>query len=134
MSKRLESKAVLMQSANERLRDAKVLDKRENKRYTGAVYLGGYVLECLLKAAICTVQGTVRLPAKYLTHELNELLDATGYRSTLPREIARKFADVTFWNVRLRYQGKRYNADEARRFLKNIEEIRQWILEKMAPR
>ena len=64
MARPLESKNVLLQSAYERLRDARVLARRENKRYTGAVYLGGYVhfvhrrlrltvIECLLKAAIC---------------------------------------------------------------------------------
>jgi len=134
LARQLEKRTTLMQSANERLRDAKVLAKKENKRYTGAVYLGGYVLECLLKAAICVVQSTERLSARYLTHELDELLDATGYRSDIPREIDRKFADVTFWNVQLRYQGKRYNAGEAQRFLKNVEEIRQWLIEKMESR
>jgi HEPN domain-containing protein len=47
----LERKTVLLHVSNERLKDATILLKQ--KRYNGAVYLGGYVIECLLKAAIC---------------------------------------------------------------------------------
>jgi len=42
-----EPKRVLSEAANVRLQDAKALLKV--KRYGGAVYLGGYVIECLLK-------------------------------------------------------------------------------------
>ena len=133
MARPLESKNVLLQSAYERLRDARVLARRENKRYTGAVYLGGYVIECLLKAAICVEQRTERLPAKYRTHELEALLEATGYRLTMTTEIASKFRIIVGWNVMLRYQGRQYKAQDARTFLANVEVIRQWLLEKMSP-
>ncbi len=133
MARPLESKNVLLQSAYERLLDARVLARRENKRYTGAVYLGGYVIECLLKAAICVEQRTERLPAKYRTHELETLLEATGYRPTMTPEIASKFRILIGWNVMLRYQGRQYKAQDARTFLANIEVIRQWLLEKMSP-
>lgn len=133
MARPLESKNVLLQSAYERLRDARVLARRENKRYTGAVYLGGYVIECLLKAAICVEQRTERLPAKYRTHELEVLLEATGYRPTMTTEIASKFRIIIGWNVMLRYQGRQYKAQDARTFLANVEVIRQWLLEKMSP-
>jgi HEPN domain-containing protein len=133
MARPLESKNVLLQSAYERLRDARVLARRENKRYTGAVYLGGYVVECLLKAAICMEQRTERLPTKYRTHELEALLEATGYRPTMTPEIAAKFRVIIGWNVQLRYQGHQYQAKDARTFLAYVEVIRQWLLEKMAP-
>lgn len=133
MARPLESKNVLLQSAYERLRDARVLARRENKRYTGAVYLGGYVIECLLKAAICMEQHTERLSTKYRTHELEALLEATGYRPTMTPEIAAKFRVIIGWNVQLRYQGQQYQAKDARTFLAYVEVIRQWLLEKMAP-
>jgi hypothetical protein len=133
MSRPLESKNVLLQSAYERLRDARVLARRENKRYTGAVYLGGYVIECLLKAAICVEQRTERLPAKYQTHELDVLLETTGYRPMMTPELAAKFRTILGWNVRLRYQGRQYQASDAHTFLANVEVIRQWLLEKMSP-
>lgn len=47
----LERRSVLMHIAERRRGDARVLLR--NKRYDGAVYLGGYVIECMLKAAIC---------------------------------------------------------------------------------
>lgn len=129
----LESKNVLLQSAYERLRDARVLARSENRRYTGAVYLGGYVIECLLKAAICVSQRTERLPAKYQTHELDVLLEATGYRPTMTSELAAKFRVIMGWNVMLRYQVRQYQAQEAHTFLANVEVIRRWLLEKMSP-
>ncbi len=129
----LESKNVLLQSAYERLRDARVLARSENRRYTGAVYLGGYVIECLLKAAICVEQRTERLPAKYQIHELDVLLEATGYRPTMTSELAAKFRVIMGWNVMLRYQGRQYQAQEAHTFLANVEVIRRWLLEKMSP-
>ena len=132
MARPLESKNVLLQSAYERLRDARVLARKENKRYTGAVYLGGYVIECLLKAAICVEQRTERLPTAYQTHELDALLEATGYRPTMTPELAAKFRVIIGWNVRLRYQGQGYQANDARTFLANVEVIRQWLLEKMS--
>ena len=77
----LERKTVLFHVANERLRDANVLLKQ--KRYNGAVYLGGYVVECLLKVAICVHLNQDNLPATYRTHELFELLDYSGLLSQL---------------------------------------------------
>ncbi|MBC8236237.1 HEPN domain-containing protein [bacterium] len=133
MARPLESKNVLLQSAYERLRDARVLVRRGNKRYTGAVYLGGYVIECLLKAAICVEQRTERLPVKYRTHELESLLETTGYRPTMTPEIAAKFRVIVGWNVQLRYQGRQYQANDARTFLTYVEVIRKWLLEKMSP-
>ena len=133
MARPLESKNVLLQSSYERLRDARVLARRDNKRYTGAVYLGGYVIECLLKVAICVEQRAEQLPAKYRTHELEALLEATGYRPTMTPEIASKFRIIIGWNVMLRYQGRQYKAQDARTFLANVEVIRQWLLGKMSP-
>jgi len=130
----LESKNVLLQSSYERLRDARVLARRENKRYTGAVYLGGYVIECLLKAAICVEQGTERLQRKYQTHELEELMEATGYRTGMTPELAAKFRAIVSWNVLLRYQGRQYQAKDARTFLENVEVIRLWLLEQISRR
>lgn len=57
-----------MHIASERLQDAKVLLK--NGRYNGAVYSGGYVIECLLKAVICQRLGLEYLPKRYAVHDL----------------------------------------------------------------
>ena len=47
-------------------------------------------------------------------------------------EFAAKFRVIIGWNVRLRYQGRGYQANDARTFLADVEVIRQWLLEKMS--
>ena len=128
----LERKNVLIQIAHERLKDATVLLKQ--KRYNGAVYLGSYVIECLLKAAICVQLRRDRLPAEYKTHELDALLRSSGLFAPLSaeRSIYRHYHRVKTWSVELRYLGKRYATAEAKQFLVAVKEVRQWILSKLS--
>jgi len=129
----LERKTVLLHVANERLKDATVLQKQ--KRYNGAVYLGGYVIECLLKAAICVHLNQDTLPAVYRIHELPDLLYFAGLLSFLQADerISQRFAIVEGWNVGIRYYGRRFDSQETRRFLSAVREVREWVLRLISP-
>jgi HEPN domain-containing protein len=83
--------------SNQRMEDAVVLLASRKKRYNGAVYLGGYAVECALKSAICVLKNLPSLPESYRTHELEELLHATGLR--LPVYLLTKFATINNWSV-----------------------------------
>ena len=128
-----ERKTVLLHIANERLRDANVLLKQ--KRYNGAVYLGGYVIECLLKAAICVYLNRDNLPPNYRIHNLVGLLNSSGLLDALKsnRQIYRSFLIVKDWGVGIRYYGKHFKSTESGRFLVAVKEVRQWILRRISP-
>ncbi len=111
--------------SNKRLKDAEVLLQSRRCRYSGAVYLGGYAVECALKSAICVLKNLPQLPEEHRTHNLEVLLRATGL--TLPDRVVHKFAVVNRWAVNIRYLTKTWNARDAREFLGNVKEIKQWI-------
>jgi hypothetical protein len=94
------------------------------------VYLGGYVIECLLKAAVCVQLRRDTLPGEYRTHELEPLLRSSGLEAGLnaDQKIRLRFARINAWTVRIRYQGKRIDAPRAHEFLDAIKEVSQWIL------
>ncbi|MBI1928757.1 HEPN domain-containing protein [Candidatus Poribacteria bacterium] len=133
MPPHLERKTILLQVANERLKDAQALLGK--KRYNGAIYLGGYVMECLLKAAICVHLSVEKLPAVYHTHELLGLMNATGLLPFLKADafLYQQFTTVRTWNVTIRYYSRKFDAQEARKFLDALKEVRQWILEHISP-
>ena len=132
-SRSLLRNSLLLHVANERLKDAIILLKQ--KRYNGAIYLGGYVIECLLKAAICVHLNRDNLPAIYRIHELIDLLSFAGLLPLLQteRRIFQRFTTVATWNVTIRYYGRKFNPQEAKRFLGAVKEVREWILRKISP-
>ncbi|MDQ3331246.1 MAG: hypothetical protein M3552_11430 [Planctomycetota bacterium] len=95
--------------ARERLDDAGFLQK--HGRGSAAVYLGGYVIECALKALILAavprdreeeVMGTFRGPGghkyDYLQHQL---LTAGG--APIPQNVRDDLVNVAGWQVARRY-------------------------------
>ena len=127
----LERKNVLLQISNDRLKDATVLLK--NLRYNGAVYLGGYVIECLLKTAICARLGRDTLPVEYRIHDLDSLMHSSGLfpAMVVNASLYPQYVRIKVLSVALRYQGKRYDADAAKKFLSAVKKVKRWILEKM---
>jgi hypothetical protein len=106
-------------AARERLKDAQALQKAE--RYIGAQYMGGYVIECLLKCIICSKYGEVRLEKAEVsmsrqrgrtvslrTHELDVLLSYANLRNSIQVEgLWEKFRIVNEWSSELRYYSGR---------------------------
>jgi len=125
-----EPKRVLLEASKERLQDAKALFKV--KRYGGAVYLAGYVIECLLKAVICEYLRVKQLPNQYTVHNLESLLAACGLKDTLRASpmLAKYFDVILEWTVTMRYRGSIVRADDARKFMEAVTEVRLWLLSK----
>ena len=74
--------------AEERWKDARCL--HANKRFDGAIYLCGYVLECFLKFALCQVTNRRSMElteAKRWSHNLVELLEGCGLGAALQRNL-----------------------------------------------
>ena len=76
--------------ANIRLEEAKIL--LCNKKYSGAYYLSGYVIECALKACIAKNNKANDFPDKNTvsnsyTHDLHQLIKTAGLRLNLDEMI-----------------------------------------------
>ena len=138
--------------ADRRFDDAEALrNTGENARANGAIYLGGFVVECLLKAKLMerfrwlqratSPQGRSREDQRiwslcYRLHDLDEILDK------LP-EISQKLARVEGgrsnrlahslksicgqWTIFARYSPYTADIDDARLFLDQVNELKPWL-------
>lgn len=125
-----------------------LFNSRENARATGAMYMGGFVIECLLKALLLERHPNLRARVDrakasksdaavhrlLFGHELDAML------AFLP-EVRRKFgameegkarwgrfrAICEQWTVYARYSPQRATREEARRFLETIREVKEWL-------
>lgn len=108
--------------------------------YRDATYLGGYVIECLLKSLLLT-RVPVRDRDRFVkaqfhgsrAHDysvLMELLLRQG--QTVPREIRQQIRRAgEIWSVDLRYTPGRGRADEADALLSAARIITQWEEERL---
>jgi HEPN domain-containing protein len=120
------------QSAFQRFEDASFL--LENDRTTGAVYLAGYSVECILKALILSLLSSAkrqRMVASFRgakAHELDWLkkqyLDNHG--PPLPNTVIRPLAQVATWKTELRYKPGAIRNREATEFLKAAQSVLEW--------
>jgi hypothetical protein len=122
-----------------RLREAQVLF--DNRLYSGAYYLGGYAIECALKACICrkTKRGEFPLDRKSLefvyTHDLQKLVKgaeleiALDSTSKTDRTFNTSWAVLNEWSEEARYQ--RHSRKETQELLRAISDpdhgIMQWL-------
>lgn len=138
--------------AGRRFDDADALRRTgRNARANGAMYLGGFVIECLLKARLLerfawlqtagSPEGRSREDRHlwslcYRSHDLDEILarlpDVVDRLSRLgQRESARLLAAMRSicaqWTIYARYSPYNADIDDARRFLDQIEELRPWL-------
>lgn len=109
----------LKELARIRLKEAKVL--LDNRQYSGAYYLSGYVIECALKACIAKQTSKFDFPDKKkvldsYTHDLEKLVKVAN----LEDELKSLKADPDFsplwehlkeWSEESRY--KKHNRNEA---------------------
>ena len=118
-------------AALKHLQDADVLLK--GRRFDGAAYLAGYVVECALKALIQVESGKARR-----SHELTGLLDeldvlavqATTRTGRLYVNVAAalRTADVLRWKPRMRYRGPEVTSSETDAWLRNAREAYDLIV------
>ena len=71
----------LKEVAEARLRDFSIL--KRSKQYSGAVYMGRFVVEVFLKCLICKKIGQAKLHKVFHSHDLEFLLFFTGLEKQL---------------------------------------------------
>lgn len=118
--------------AARRMVEARILI--EAGQTTGAVYLAGYGVECMLKALILESLPAGRRPAKLRSfrtvkaHDLawlmKQYLDQGGSR--YPAEVARAFTLVREWSTEIRYDPRDLRQPEADRFVEAAETVVLW--------
>jgi hypothetical protein len=138
--------------ADRRLADARYLrDSRRNERANGAMYLGGFVVECLMKASLLErnpwLQNAAipsrRTPAEqklwslcYRSHDLEEILEQLPemldpLKRLGQREQSRLTASLRSvcgqWTIFARYSPRSATMDEAAQFLARVEELKPWL-------
>lgn len=98
------SQELLRRLAGAREEDFETL--RREERYAVAVYLGGYVLELLLKYAACHSLHLEALPVELQTHDLEVLLLFSGFQTALEHapDVHASFRRIqSRWGQALRY-------------------------------
>lgn len=118
--------------AFQRFDDARVL--REMDHTTGAVYLAGYGVECILKALILGAVVPKARSEMLRSFRGNRAHDfewlRTQYRlnggSRLPRDITRHFTLLNDWSTELRYVPRRVKDEDADVFLTAAASIIGW--------
>ncbi len=114
-----------------RLREARALEKIHE--YPGAYYLGGYVIECGLKAIIAKKFKANAIPDHsyvrgVFTHNLTELLNRAGL--IVPKELKARWGLISKWTEQSRYDLSK-SKDDLKPFLKAIDEkgngLFEWV-------
>jgi len=129
--------SVYRQAAIARLAEAEYLKRAYP---SGAIYLGGYVVECMLKWAICQRHGVIyfenlsnpKLAAQLMSargHDLGFLLDASGLRPLRKSNklLYNAFTEVSGWSVALRYNPSTGDVRVAARFMDGVNALRVWL-------
>jgi len=113
-------------AAKQRFEDAEVLLKAQ--RTTGAIYLAGYCVECMLKALIIARSKTPKQFRGEKGHDF-ESLKAQYFQSggTFPRVVSQAFARVTTWKVSGRYESRTAKFRDAEVFMESVRVIMEWI-------
>lgn len=137
---------VQLGASRRRLEDAQAL--LEKKRWSGAMYLGGYAIECSLKSLICYEEGgninnfkETRIFKNGLQgSDLHNLIKLLGCLNSLQRSIQLDRTNTykegwntitSLWrNDELRYSDKLGNEQDSRRFIQSVENLHRFILEK----
>lgn len=101
---------------------------------TGAVYLAGYGIECILKALVLMAvpagsrSETMKSFRGSKAHEYEWLRSVylTNGGARFPREITQHFTLVNDWSTDLRYTPRSVRADDAEAFLASAVAIIRW--------
>lgn len=127
-------KRALIEAHGQRLADARALFR--SGRWTGAIYMAGYVVECLLKAAVLSRCGLKSLPGEFWHHDLEGLAGEAGLVRALRDPGGRGARDALAlisraWSVRMRYEGSAGTRERSRNLLESVEGLRTWLLSRI---
>ena len=123
---------IFYRSAKQRLEDALILD--QHSRGTGAVYLAGYGVECILKALILdslTARGRAQMLKDFRgqrAHNFDWLRMeyVRGGGPPFPRQVNESFLLVTDWSTDIRYMSGVRDPDDVSTFSAATEAIIAW--------
>jgi HEPN domain-containing protein len=126
--------------AKQRLEEAKAILRADMP--SPAEYLGGYSIECILKALVITVTSATERPRpgrwtvewlkKEYGHDLENLRSAVRKRGVnLPPDVTKAFVYVLAWDPDLRYEPGPVEPAKVGRFLSAAEVIVRWADGKM---
>ncbi|MBC8232851.1 HEPN domain-containing protein, partial [bacterium] len=117
-SRQRTKRTVYEQTSRRMLNDARFLLK--HGRWHSTVYLGGYAVECKLKAAVCEYLGVEVLPESFRTHDIRFLIRSAGLAEAVNSDkvIQARFRRIdSMWRTEIRYAGKPYGKQAAENFL-----------------
>lgn len=133
-------------ASERRYQDAIAL--RSAGRWNGAIYLGGYAIECSLKSLICYIEGKIVVTETKMfndgvqganLHNLGQLLAHAGLnpesmrradRSGKLNEASRTV--VNFWEMtELRYEAKVRYRNDCERFMAAVKVLHDFIVERL---
>lgn len=120
------------QAAKQRFEDARFL--LENERTTGAIYLAGYSVECMLKALILSAVAKKQRAevlqsfrgAKAHDYDWLQLKYLVSGGPQFPKSTVKALSLVSDWAVEIRYKAAKARIDEAKAFLDATEQIMTW--------
>jgi len=124
--KPLVDRSILETLGETRLKEAEVL--RDAGHYCGAIYLGGYAVECYLKVAICKAMDWDELRETFMSHDLKTLLVHSGLERKI-RDVPgvqrsfKQISEVWVMETRkaIRYQDTAtFKFEDARKFLNGV--------------
>jgi HEPN domain-containing protein len=126
----IKRKAQLITKSDQLFADTRFLFK--SKRHAAALYLGGFVVECLLKAAVWKRRHEKKIGQLLYSHNLTALLE---HNSGLAENIRRadagaiyiQFVRLSNWNVRFRYNPAPVAYKDAEDFMRRLSEVRAWL-------
>jgi HEPN domain-containing protein len=114
----------------DRMEDAKTLFR--SKRYDGAFYLCGYVVEMGLKRRICIALNWQGYPsvtkefqnlASFKTHDLEMLLHLSGIKEKIKKDFVSEWWVVSAWNPEVRYSSRKQTDQKAEAMLLAVETL-----------
>ena len=130
--------------ALERLEDAQALLRAG--RHSGSYYLGGYAVECALKACLARQTNQDDFPpkdaARYYAHNVQDLRDRLGLRSPslgseldadeqADQQLAANWAIIKDWTEEARYEARGWTQQQAETLVSAISDpdhgVLQWL-------
>ena len=125
------SRIELRKRARAKLKDAEVLLRY--RRYDGAIYLCGYVVELILKSRTCKTLNWPDFPEKggefknlqsFKTHNLDALLSLSGLETKIKADHFIDWNVVNKWNPEMRYGATGANrASDAREMINSVKSL-----------
>ncbi len=134
MAAELSTKTIIRRESLTAVAESRLLDADalvQAGRFTAAVYIGGYTVECYLKAAICKTLDLDELPGTFAVHNLEVLLFYSGLNRQIQGHPSAHYAfnklrDV--WSERVRYEDPaKYTKTQAESVINWVIEVVQWI-------